>query len=449
MTTIIPSIAPAEDFTGHTQFLREIEGLSWPELLAKRSMVEQTVHWDHPDIPAMDCQQKVSIINQLLPVANFRDIEIPEGGLEILPWLKLIHCGKVRNTFAHPTNPERLIVVNTDRISTHDVVHNALVLWKGETLKSVSDYWVSYFANHPDTKHIPTQLALNTDGTSERLPINLQWKWLESRANVFRKLKPFPVEAIVRRFLYGSAFSGYEKVKKGHLSVKNKQTGEWELGEYVGEGLQKCSEFNETLFTPSTKWKVDVNINFDGMVYEIQKWLVDESICTTEEASEKAKQYAKQIREYSLALYNVANEHAKTKWLTIADTKFEFGLDEEGNIVLIDESCTPDSSRYWTTTSIIPWQEPEQFDKQAVRDWVAAEWKRLENEIKAQEWWEEIWKNMTKAERKPPITIPDHIVAIAQGKYNEIRDKFSNTCGRQITASAWGVTWILEYWQAV
>lgn len=446
------------------EFALKIASMSWMELLTKRHEWESQRTERGADQRVIDVH--VDAIDALLPMAYFRSEEIPAWWIELSPWVRLIHSGKVRNTSAHPTNTERLIVVNTDRISTHDVVHDAVIPWKGENLKSVSDYWVTYFASHPNTSHIPTQRVLTHEGISEWLPSEFQWKRLESRTNVFRKLKPFPIEAIVRGYLYGSAFEGYEKVQKGYLSVKNKETGKWELGEYVGEWLQKCSPFSKSLFTPSTKWKVDININFDGMITEIQNWLVSESICTPEAATEKAKTYAEQIREYSLALYNTANKHAKTKWLTLADTKFEFGLDNESRVTLIDESCTPDSSRYWTTESIVPWQEPEQFDKQAVRDWVMKTWEEMAVQkfltevnfsfVDPKEWetkqlpqWflnamvrsglapEEyrghhisIWdfeelEKLFKGVKKIALKIPPEIIAIAQAKYAEIWRRFS------------------------
>ncbi len=433
-------LAPTTNIEVTPAFALQIASMSWMELLTQRWEWESQRTERDADQRVIDPHMRA--IDVLIPVAYFRSEEIPAWWLELSPWVRLIHSGKVRNTSAHPTNNERLIVVNTDRISTHDVVHDTVIPWKGENLKSVSDYWVTYFANHPNTSHIPTQRALTHEGISEWLPSEFQWKWLESRTNVFRKLKPFPIEAIVRGYLYGSAFEGYGKVQSGYLSVKNKQTGEWELGEHVGEWLQKCSAFSESLFTPSTKWKVDININFDGIITEIQNWLVSEGICSPEAATEKAKTYAEQIREYSLALYNTANKHAKTKWLTLADTKFEFGLDDEWKVTLIDESCTPDSSRYWTTDSIVSWQEPEQFDKQAVRDWVAGEWKRLKDikelevrwdnaeykEMDNASWstlWGTIWESISYDEKKPSLKIPLEIIAIAQEKYAEIWRRFS------------------------
>ena len=342
--------------------------------------------------------EELRALNTLIVTANYRWVSIPKWWLEVIPGIKLMHCGKVRNTFVHVDNPDQLIIVATDRISTHDVVHLNEIPWKWEAITAVSDFWFATFAEDIDTKHIPTQRALTDKWVQEPLPTIMQGKWLEKRTNIAKRLRALPVEAIVRWYLYGSALKDYDSAS-------------WKLwtGEYVGEWLKKCSQFNTPLFTPSTKWEKDINIDFDGMVNVLKDWLIENcDPISRDEAQRKAKEYAETIREYSLALYKTANKYAQVKWLTLGDTKFEFALDKHGKIVLIDEVCTPDSSRYWSTESIVPWNEPEQFDKQAVRDYVMWEWKRS---------WE--------TESKPPKHIPAEIMAIAQSKYGEIQRSFS------------------------
>ena len=279
-----------------------------------------------------------------------------------------LYSGKVRETYQHPDFKNVLIIIATDRISTHDVIHKSEIPGKWETLTQISNYWMEVFAKDDRTSHIPTQQTYITDWP-EDFP-----EELKTRSIMVKKAIPMPTESIVRGHLYGSAHNWY-----------NSETGCLETWEFIWKWLKKCSKLSEPMFTPSTKSnEKDVNINFDDMPYEIWKWL--------EEIWRKELdpiELANQVKEYSLLLFEVAREKAKEKWYTLADTKFEFGLDAQWKLMLIDETCTPDSSRFWVTISVIEDKEPESWDKQPVREEVVAYWKK--NPDKNGKYYREEW----------------------------------------------------------
>jgi phosphoribosylaminoimidazole-succinocarboxamide synthase len=250
-----------------------------------------------------------------------------------LAGLKLVHRGKVRDIYA--VDAQHLLIVSTDRLSAFDVILPDPIPGKGRILTQMSNFW---FAR---TRHIvPNHLVdwplegTITDATERRL--------LEGRAVIVKKLKGLPLEAVVRGYLIGSGWKDYQK------------TGEV-CGIALPGGLQLAARLPEPIFTPATKAAVgehDENIGF-GRIVE----LVGQDI-------------ALRVRELSLQLYRFAALHAERRGIIIADTKFEFGLDEAGNVVLMDEVLTPDSSRFWPAADYRPGTSPPSFDKQFVRDYL-------------------------------------------------------------------------------
>jgi len=308
------------------------------------------------------------------------DVVLPER-------YKHIHGGKVRETYQHPDNPDQLIMIATDRISTHDVVHKNRIPWKGKVLTQVSNFWFKYFQTQEVTKDIPTQLVEDA-----QFPADFPEQYKNS-AIIVKKLHALPVEAIVRDRLYGSIVSGY-----------NSETGMLATGEFVGKWLIKWSSFDETKFTPSTKGKVDVNINFDDMANIIKERLQENH----PQYIDKATQYAKQVKDYSIKMFTVAKNKAETKWIILADTKFEFAIDNNGVLHIIDEVLTPDSSRYRKADGYVEGEEPESFDKQDTRDYVMKTWK-------------ENWQT----KEKPPLKLPDEVIAKTQQRYTNLQEIFA------------------------
>jgi phosphoribosylaminoimidazole-succinocarboxamide synthase len=249
--------------------------------------------------------------------------------------LPLVHRGKVRDIFAVGDN--HLLIVATDRLSAFDVVLPDPIPGKGKVLTGLARYWFEH------TRHIvPNHLA---DITLEDAVPDADAddrRRVEGRATVVRKLKPLPIEAIARGYLIGSGWKDYQK----NGSV---------CGLPLPPGLGQADRLPEALFTPSSKAGAgahDENISF-ARVEE----LVGADI-------------AAQVRDATLALYAYGARHAIERGIIIADTKFEFGLDADNKLVLIDEALTPDSSRFWPTESYRPGASPPSFDKQFVRDYL-------------------------------------------------------------------------------
>lgn len=248
--------------------------------------------------------------------------------------LPLIHKGKVRDIYA--VGDDKLLIVTTDRLSAFDVVMPTPIPGKGEVLTRVSAFWFDKL------KSIVPSQAL--DIAPESVVAESERDQVAGRAIVVRKLKALPVEAIVRGYLVGSGWKEY-------------QASQSVCGIALPAGLAQADRLPEPIFTPSTKAAVgahDENIAFDQMAELIGADL------------------AKQVRDVSLALYKAAAEYALTRGIIIADTKFEFGLDEKGQLVWIDEALTPDSSRFWPADQYRPGSNPPSFDKQFVRDWLEA-----------------------------------------------------------------------------
>ena len=250
--------------------------------------------------------------------------------------LKLIHSGKVRDMYEIDDN--HILIVTTDRLSAFDVILQDPVPGKGEILNQISDFWFKKMAHI-----IPNQTS--TMSIDDAIPDATERERVRSRAIIVKKLKPLPIEAIVRGYLIGSGWKEYQKSQ----SV---------CGIKLPEGLRLADKLPEPIFTPSTKAAVgdhDENIDFDTMAELIGKDL------------------AEQVRDVSLKIYQQAAEYALEKGIIIADTKFEFGLGNDGNLVQIDESLTPDSSRFWDIETYEPETSPPSFDKQIIRDWLEAQ----------------------------------------------------------------------------
>ena len=247
--------------------------------------------------------------------------------------LPLIHKGKVRDIYA--VDNDHLLIVTTDRLSAFDVILPEPIPGKGAILTATSNFWFDRF------KHtVPNQLS--DKSLEEVVPDAKERAPLEGRAIVVKKLNALPVEAIVRGYLIGSGWKDYQK------------TGAV-CGIKLPEGLQMADKLPEAIYTPSTKANVgehDENIDFDSTVTLLGQAL------------------AEQVRDVSLKLYREAADYARERGIIIADTKFEFGTDKDGNLVLIDEALTPDSSRFWPAELYTPGKSPPSFDKQYVRDYL-------------------------------------------------------------------------------
>jgi phosphoribosylaminoimidazole-succinocarboxamide synthase len=253
-----------------------------------------------------------------------------ESTLKSLP---LLARGKVRDVYA--VGDEHLLIVTTDRLSAFDVVLPDPIPGKGAVLTAVSSFW---FERTRDI--VPNHLA----GLSlaEVLPDAGERAQVEGRAIVVKKLKALPVEAIVRGYLIGSGWKDYQ------------QTGQVS-GIALPGGLRLADKLPAPIFTPSTKADMGAH---------------DENIDFEQACAILGSEVAEQVRDVSLAIYARCAEYALERGIIIADTKFEFGLDADNRLVLIDEVLTPDSSRFWPADSYAPGSSPASFDKQFVRDYL-------------------------------------------------------------------------------
>lgn len=247
--------------------------------------------------------------------------------------LPLIHRGKVRDIYA--IDDAHMLIVTTDRLSAFDVVMPTPVPGKGAILTAISNFWFNRM------RHIlPNHLA---DIPLEQvLPDPAERAQVEGRAVVARRLKALPVEAIVRGYLIGSGWKEYQQT--GSVS-----------GIPLPPGLRLADRLPEPIFTPSTKAAVGEH---------------DESISFERACELLGRDIAEQVRAAALATYQEAADYALERGIIIADTKFEFGLDENGRLTLMDEVLTPDSSRFWPVDSYQPGISPPSFDKQYVRDYL-------------------------------------------------------------------------------
>ena len=246
--------------------------------------------------------------------------------------LSLLHKGKVRDIYE--VDDKHLLIVTTDRLSAFDVVMNEPIPNKGFVLTQMADFWfrkLSYVvANHLSA--IAPESVVSENEVAQ----------VKNRAIVARKLKALPIEAIVRGYLSGSGWKDYQKTQTV-------------CGIKLPQGLKESAKLDEPIFTPSSKEVVgqhDENISFEECEARI------------------GKEIATRIKEISIKLYQEASAFAITKGIIIADTKFEFGLDDENNLVLIDEILTPDSSRFWPLDQYREGVSQPSFDKQFIRDWL-------------------------------------------------------------------------------
>jgi phosphoribosylaminoimidazole-succinocarboxamide synthase len=250
-----------------------------------------------------------------------------------LKGLEKIHEGKVRDIYA--VDAGAMLIVTTDRLSAFDVVLPDPIPNKGRVLHQISNFW---FAR---TRHIvPNHLTDRPLASVVKDPAELAM--LEGRAGIVRRLQALPIEAVVRGYLIGSGWKDYQK------------TGSV-CGIALPPGLQQAERLATPLFTPASKAAIgehDENIAFD----QVER-LVGASL-------------AAHVRETAIALYNFAAEHARSRGIIIADTKFEFGVDDAGQLTLIDEALTPDSSRFWPADTYRVGTSPPSFDKQFVRDYL-------------------------------------------------------------------------------
>ncbi len=247
--------------------------------------------------------------------------------------LPLLHRGKVRDLYE--VDAQHLLIVQTDRLSAFDVILPDPIPGKGEVLTRVSNFWFDKL-RHVIPNHL-TGIAPESvvKGEEEQAQVR-------GRAFVTRKLKPLPIEAIVRGYLVGSGWKDYRK------------TGTV-CGIALPAGLKEAQKLPQPLFTPSTKAAVGEH---------------DENISFERAAELLGEARAKEVRDAALALYTEAANYAAGKGIIIADTKFEFGVDEAGRLYLIDEALTPDSSRFWPADQYRVGSNPPSFDKQFVRDWL-------------------------------------------------------------------------------
>ena len=246
--------------------------------------------------------------------------------------LKKIYSGKVRDLYE--IDDKRMLMVATDRLSAFDVILNEPIPDKGKILTAISNFW---FDKLKDL--VPNHFT--GDKVEDIVPA-AELHLVEGRAVVAKRLKPVAVEAIVRGYIVGSGWKEYQK--SGTV-----------CGIRLPAGLNEAAKLPQPIFTPSTKAAVgdhDENISFEQC----------EAIIGAELAAK--------VRETSIALYSAAVEYAATRGIIIADTKFEFGLDEDGTLTLMDEALTPDSSRFWPADSYAEGKNPPSFDKQFVRDWL-------------------------------------------------------------------------------
>lgn len=274
--------------------------------------------------------------------------------------LPFLHSGKVRDIYA--VGDDKMLVIQTDRLSAFDVIMEDPIPEKGKILTAMSNFWFKKFG-HLMPNHM-------TDIDPETLVAPEERDQVRGRAIVVKKFKPLPIEAIVRGYIIGTGWKDYQK------------TGAV-CGIKLPEGLKEAQKLPEVIFTPSTKAEIgdhDENISFERM-----KEIV-------------GAETAEKVRDMAVTLYKAAAEYAASKGIIIADTKFEFGQDENGKIYLIDEILTPDSSRFWPASSYQVGISPPSFDKQYVRDWLSA-----------QPW----------DKKAPAPRLPEEVSARTTEKYNE------------------------------
>ncbi len=283
--------------------------------------------------------------------------DIMQTSIKSLP---LVYRGKVRECYA--VGEDKLLMIATDRISAFDVILSVPIPKKGKVLTALTNFWFEKLA-----EGMPTQL---TGIDPETVVAEDEREQVRGRAMVVKRLKPILIECVARGYIIGGGWKDYQA------------TGSV-CGVKLPEGLKQAQKLPEPIFTPAAKAEVgthDENISFERVVE-----LYGESIAT-------------QIRDLTISLYKKAADYAATRGIIIADTKFEFGLDENGQVCLMDEVLTPDSSRFWPAESYEVGMSPPSYDKQFIRDW-----------LETQPW-----------DKTPPAPVPPaEIIEKTAAKYRE------------------------------
>lgn len=284
--------------------------------------------------------------------------------------LELLYEGKVREVY---DNGDSLIMVATDRISAFDNILKNKITDKGAILTQMSKFWFDY------TKDVVPNHMISVDVND--MPEFFHKDEYKGRSMKCKKLKMLPIECIVRGYITGSGWASYKE--NGTV-----------CGIKLPEGLQESEKLPEPIYTPSTKAEVgdhDENISYERSIEVLEKAFPG-----------KGEYYATKIKDCTITLYKKCAEYALSKGIIIADTKFEFGLDEDGNVVIGDEMLTPDSSRFWPLEGYKPGQGQPSFDKQFVRDWL-------------------------KANPDNDLLLPDEVVTKTVDKYKEAYELLTGT----------------------
>ncbi|MHB8897720.1 MAG: phosphoribosylaminoimidazolesuccinocarboxamide synthase [Thermoguttaceae bacterium] len=275
-----------------------------------------------------------------------------------------VRHGKVRDVY---DMGDRILLVSTDRISAFDWVLPSGIPDKGRVLTQVATFWFHRL-------DVPHHL-ISTDVAQMDLPAGTDLQSLAGRTSLVRKTEVVPIECVVRGYLVGSGWKEYQQ--RGTV-----------CGIRLPEGLVESAELEEPIFTPATKAAEghDENIPFERMVEIV------------------GQETAEELRQRSLDIFRRGREYAKTRGIIIADTKFEFGRDDQGRIILIDEVLTPDSSRFWPADQYLPGRSQPSYDKQFVRDWLlSTDWDR----------------------NSPPPALPDDVIARTREKYVEAYERLT------------------------
>ena len=289
--------------------------------------------------------------------------------------LPLLNTGKVRGIYdagPGPDGADRLLMVTSDRISAFDVVMDETIPDKGRVLTAMSAFWFDLLAEVAPNHLISTDIADFPDGARD--------PELAGRSMLTHKAEMLPIECIVRGYITGSAWKEYQASGTMH-------------GADMPAGLQESDRLPEPVFTPSTKAEIgehDENIDFAGAIDLV------------------GKEVAERAREIAVAAYQTGADWARERGIIIADTKFELGW-IDGELAICDEVLTPDSSRFWPAAEWVPGTTPPSFDKQPLRDWLAAV-----------DGWDKT---------PPPPTLPDDVVAATSARY---REGYERICGKSL-----------------
>lgn len=282
--------------------------------------------------------------------------------------MKQLSSGKVRDIY--DLEDGRLVIVTSDRISAFDVIMNDTIPNKGIVLNKLSAFWFEF------TRDVIPNHMITID--NHQMPKKFLTKSFKGRSMMVKKLKMLPVECIVRGYLTGSGLESYNK------------TGSV-CGIKLPDGLVESSKLPEPIYTPTTK--ADIGLH-------------DEHITFEDTVNMLGEERAKELKEKSIELYTTCADYARENGVIIADTKFEFGVDENDNLVLADEVLTPDSSRFWDAVNYSPGQTQKSFDKQYLRDWLKG-------------------NNYDKV--SPPPELPPEIIKITMAKYRTILNILTGT----------------------